>query len=130
MINTLNIGKYVHAVLTRDEQLQALIGSKVYPLVADNDTKFPFVVYKRVSVIASNNKDIYHQDDATVEINIITDRYSTGVQIASLIRSILEKRNVEFEDMCITDCILSQASEEYEDGFVQKLQFQMTIIKN
>jgi hypothetical protein len=55
MIDTLNIGKYIYSVLKFTN-----IG--VYPLVADNDAKYPFIVYRRIGMVSSGCKDGYYED--------------------------------------------------------------------
>jgi len=72
MIDTLNIGKYIYSVLKFTDV-------EVYPLVADNDAKFPFIVYKRIGMATSGCKDGYYEDEVTFEIAIVTDTYFRGV---------------------------------------------------
>ena len=62
MIDTLNIGKYIYSRLSQIE------GVKSYPLVADNDAKLPFIVYKRVNLESSGSKDGYYEDKVTMEV--------------------------------------------------------------
>ncbi len=56
MIDTLNIGKYIYSVLKNGTDVE------VYPLVADNDAKFPFIVYKRENLVSERCKDGYYED--------------------------------------------------------------------
>ena len=77
MINTLNIGKYIYTTLQQSEDITC----KVYPLVADNDAKYPFIIYKRVNLLSSDVKDGIIQDDVTIEIVVVSDKYSVGVDI-------------------------------------------------
>jgi len=72
MIDTLNIGKYIYSALK-------FTNVDVYPLIADNDAKFPFIIYKRNSMVSSGCKDGYYEDEVSFEVNIITDTYFKGV---------------------------------------------------
>ena len=56
MIDTLNLGKYIYSKLSQIE------GVKSYPLIADNDAKFPFIVYKRENLVSNGCKDGYYED--------------------------------------------------------------------
>jgi hypothetical protein len=87
MINTLNIGKYVFSILNNSKDIKC----KVYPLIADNDAKFPFIVYRRMNLISYTTKDGLQEDDVTVEIIVVSDKYSDSIEIATTIRTLLEK---------------------------------------
>lgn len=69
----LEVGKVIYSLLTNDKELNKLINKKVYPLIADADTTFPFIVYKRTSVDPTTSKDVYiTKESATIEIVIAT----------------------------------------------------------
>lgn len=125
MIDTLNIGKYIYSILKQIE------GVDVNPLVADNETKFPFMVYKRTSLISSGCKDGYYEDKAIIEVVVVSDKYHKGVEIATKVRELLEVQHTTFEDMEINDTTLILASEDYSNNaFIQRMQFELTINKN
>ena len=123
MINTLNIGKYIYNTLTQSEDITC----KVYPLVADNDAKYPFIIYKRVNLLSDVCKDGTYEDDVTVEVVVVTDKYSVGVEIANKVRELLEIQHIRYDDMEINDTKLVLATEEYNNGYVQRMQYQMKI---
>lgn len=127
MINTLQIGKYINFVLSNSSDIQC----EVYPLIADNDAKYPFIIYRRVNLSSNGNKDGYYEDDVTMEITVVSDKYSDSVDIATEIRNLLERQSVNYEDLEINDTTLSLATEEYSNNaYVQRLQFTSTINKN
>ena len=122
MINTLNIGQYIYSTLKQID------GVGVYPLVAENGTKYPFLVYRRNNLISSSNKDGYFEDTVDVEITIVTDKYSKGVEIATEVRKLLEVPEVSFDDMLISETAVTMAAEEYSDNaFIQRMQFNMKV---
>lgn len=124
MIDTLNIGKYIYNTLNQSENITC----KIYPLVADNDAKFPFIIYKRVNLNSLMCKDGLYEDEATVEISVVTDKYSIGIEIANQVRELLESQILNYQGLEITESRLMQASEEYNNGaFVQRLQFNFKI---
>lgn len=123
MINTLNIGKYIYTTLQESEDITC----RIYPLVADNDAKYPFIIYKRVNLLSSDAKDGVFQDDATIEINVVSDKYSIGVDIATKVRELLEKEHVTFQDLEIDDCKIVLATEEYNSAFIQRMQFNLKV---
>ena len=123
MINTLNIGKYIYTTLHQSEDITC----KVYPLVADNDAKYPFIIYKRVNLLSSDVKDGIIEDDVTIEIVVVSDKYSVGVDIATKVRELLEKEHVTFQEMEIDDCKIVLATEEFNNAFVQRMQFNFKV---
>lgn len=123
MINTLNLGKYIFNTLTNSDTIKC----KVYPLVADNDAKFPFIIYKRANLNSSRCKDGTFQDDATIEIDVITDKYSVGVDIANEVRKLLEIQHTVYDGMEINDVDLIMATEEYNNAYIQRMQFNYKI---
>lgn len=126
MIDTLDIGKYIYNSITND----ASINVKAYPLVADNNAKYPFVVYRRVNLISSTCKDGVYEDEAVIELIIVSDKYSVGVDIAQAIRRKLERQCVIYEDLEINDGNITLATEEWsENAYVQRIQFTFKINK-
>lgn len=127
MINTLNIGKYIYHVLTNSNDIKC----KVYPLVADNDAKFPFIVYRRINLVSSASKDGVFEDDVTVEIVVVCDKYSDSINIATTIRNLLERQSVVFDNLEINDGVLTLANEEFNNNtYIQRLQFNFKINNN
>lgn len=127
MINTLEIGKYINNILANNQDIQDL-GAKVYPLIADNDAKFPFIIYKRVGLVSQICKDGTYQDNVSVEIKIVSDKYSVGVQLANIVRSLLQRPYMQYGDFEINDVTIDYASEDFlENAFIQTMQLTLKI---
>lgn len=120
----LEIGKAIYNILIE------LGNINVYPLVADNGAKFPFIVYRRTGLVPSNTKDRYnYQELATVEIIIAADNYQDSIQNAVRVKGCLEKTRGRYNNVDISEIKLIGASEEYLDNaFVQKLTFAIEIL--
>lgn len=120
-MTTLQIGKIIKTLLLSNEQLVSYIGDKVYPLIADNSTTFPFIIYRRSAIEKSSTKDDA-DESVNVEIYIVCERYDESISIAEEVRKSVEHRKGKFEDLYIDDIIITDASESYEgDAFVQYL---------
>ena len=63
MIDSLGIGKVIYKLLK---------DFTTYPLVADNNAKYPFLVYKRSNVTSSSSKDGIYEDTVDISITIVT----------------------------------------------------------
>ena len=118
---SLQIGKAIYNKLSNDKNITNRVGKKIYPLIADVDTTFPFIIYKRTGIIPADSKDRFiYSEEVYVEVVIASDKYNESIEIADLVRSTLTtgKYN-EIKDIQITD-----ADEDYiEDTFIQNLTF-------
>lgn len=99
------------------------LGDKVFPLVANPNTTFPFLVYRRIGYQPRSNKD-YMGEIVTLELNIATESYQEGVDIANQVADILQNKETEI----IEDIQLMNVSEMYlQDTFIQNLQFRIEL---
>lgn len=123
MKNGLLIGRLIYKLLSESEQLSA-IKKKIFPLVANSDTTYPFIVYSRTSLNVLYCKDGIVEDTIEVQVLAVSDNYVESLEVANKIRSILELMRYKDEDVCVTECKLSSVTEEFvEDAFVQRLNF-------
>lgn len=126
-MKSLEIGRIVKNILSQDTQLSRQIGTKIFPLVADKGTSFPFIVYRRDGVTPSSNKDslVY---DVTVRMSLIiaSSDYKQGLDLLSrTIDTLL--RELPKETSC-TDIEILDTSEEYrDDTFLQLLSIGINI---
>ena len=47
---SLQVGKAIYNILSNDAKVIDGVGHKIYPLIADTGTTFPFIVYRRTSI--------------------------------------------------------------------------------
>lgn len=130
MIDTLNIGAYIYDILSKDTELNSMLGKagNIYPLVADNNVYGSFIVYRRTNIVTDTTKDFCFEDSTLVELTVISDNYSNSIELASRIRKLLERQHYKFDKLDINDGHIVSASEEYSGNmYVQKLTFAMTI---
>ena len=127
-MKSLEIGRIVKNILSQDTQLSRQIGTKIFPLVADKGTSFPFIVYRREGVIhPSSNKDSL-VFDVTVRMSLIiaSSDYKQGLDLLSRTLDTLQ-RELPKETSC-TDIEILDTSEEYrDDTFLQLLSIGINI---
>ena len=118
----IEVGKAIKAIL---EDID-----KVYPLVADAGTTFPFIVYRRSSLRPASTKDRYnYSETATVEIIVASNSYPESINIALQVKDLLVGTRGVYCDINIGEITLINAEEDYlEDSFIQKLTFNIEII--
>ena len=129
MTNSILIGKAIYNVLMEDETIQSYVSGRVFPLVAEQSTNYPFIVYWRNSVQSVNyTKDGYGEDSVDFTVLAVSDKYQVSIFIANLIRMVLEKRRIISEDMLITNVRLVGIDESWSDNaYIQTLNFQCTV---
>lgn len=125
MDNSILIGKYIYKLLTEDEVLaQIVTPKKIFPLVANAETTYPFIVYSRTGLNVEYCKDGIVEDTVEIQVIAVSDKYIESLEVANQIRKILELRRFKDENVFIKDCRLSSVYEEYiENAFVQKVTF-------
>lgn len=129
MVNSIFIGKVIYNILSTNSLLTPLVGNKIYPLVAEQTTEYPFIVYFRDNITNKTyTKDGYCEDLVTFTINCVSTDYSEGLEIANEVRKCLEKRKIESEYMTIFNCRINSIDESFTDNaYVQTLSFTCTI---
>lgn len=77
-------------ILLEDERLTNLIGDKIFPLFAKENTKGDIVLYARDEYSLEYTKMGIAFQSCKVYINVVSDDYDRGQQIAELIFDILQ----------------------------------------
>ena len=120
---SLQIGKAIYHILSNDTDVVDRVQNKIYPLIADVDTTFPFIIYKRTGITPADSKDRFiYSEDVYVDVVIASDKYNESIEIADLVRTALLKGGYDG----IKDIDLTDADEDYiEDTFIQTLTFKI-----
>lgn len=104
------VGKELTALLIADSTVQKLVDNKVFPLVANAGTTFPFIVYRRNGYRPYSNKD-YTDEVVYIELAVLSDNYIDSVQIADAVGNALDNKTTE----TIDEIIIENASEEFNN---------------
>ena len=125
-MNSLKVGKEIYSHLKENKSLTDIVGNKIYPIIVEKDTNYPFIVYKRSNVIPDYTKDYHFKDDVIVDIICVSNHYVESVEIASLVRESLEDKRIGD----INSIRLESADEDFvDDAYIQTLTFNLTINK-
>lgn len=129
MINTLLIGKVIYKMLSQDSVLQGLVGDKIYPIVAENSTTFPYIVYFRTAIQNLGiTKDGYIEDLCNYSIIVVSNDYEQSLEIANNVRRVMQGLKIDAEFITIYNNKLISAEENYsDDAFVQRLNFECKV---
>lgn len=132
MVNSIKIGKVIYSLLSASgSTLQSYVGNRIYPLIAEQTTTFPFLVYYRTNITSNtSNKDGIYSDTVSFTVSCVATEYSDSIEIANEVRKTLEKRKITDELMTIYNCHITSIDESFtENAYVQTLQFECDVEK-
>ena len=129
MDNSILVGKHIRNILVGDETLsQYLQSGQITALVANENTTFPFIVFSRTGLTQSYTKDGLLESNITFEIDCVSTDYVESLEIANIVRNLLECKCYTDEELYIKQIILSAVNEDYMyDAYVQRLTFSMVV---
>ena len=129
MTNSILIGKTIYNKITEDEEIQSFVSGRVYPLIAEQSSSFPFIIYWRNSIQSSNyTKDGFNEDFVEFTVVAVSENYTQSLLIANRLRKILEVRKITGEDIVISDIKMVDIDESWsENSYVQTLNFTCTV---
>ncbi len=113
------IGSKIKEILTNNSEVIKYIKNKVFPIVANNGTDIPFVIYRRFNYEPQSNKD-YKGESAEFEVRVVANKYEDSVKIADAVGDALN----DYKDNDVEQIRLITSNEDYIDEvFVQTLNF-------
>lgn len=103
------------------KQIEA-VGDRVFPIVANEGTKYPFIVFERSGIDDTSTKDGIADLQITYSVRIVSSTYYEGLRILD---TAIEKLNrMQSAHGFTYHFQLQGASEEStDDGFIQTLTF-------
>lgn len=130
MIQSILIPKIVYEALKNDVKLNEYIKQRIFPMIAEFGTQFPYVAYSRTYITPTYTKDFYTEDTVGIEIIVASDDYLESLAIANQVRSIFECKTLKTPELTIAQISLSSVTEAYDDqanAFVQRLAFDFKV---
>ena len=96
MESSISINKHIFSILTSDKSLKEMVGTKIFPIVADDDVKFPYIILERTSITPYTYKGGVGYDKVTFQIKIADSDYINTINIAEKVRELLEFRTSSY----------------------------------
>jgi hypothetical protein len=81
-MHALELNIEIYNILKNDAMLSALVGDRIFPLVAQNGTTTPFLIYNRSDVTSALTKDGRIDQSVQTTIDIVASTYMQGIEIA------------------------------------------------
>ena len=63
-----------------------MVDGNIFPLIAEINTTFPFIVYKREAVTPQYTKDYWTSDEVMINVMVASNDYVQSIEIADLVR--------------------------------------------
>lgn len=123
-----DVGAEIKKILEKNEELTSILIDKdgvtrIFPIIAEAGTMFPFVTYKRVAYTPNSTKD-YRGERVFVDFAVCSTTYAQGLNIANMIANTLER----YETTIIDETRVTNLSEDYiYDTYVQYLSVEMVL---
>lgn len=125
---SLQVGKAIYTLLSSNQQLVSMVDGNIFPLIAEINTTFPFIVYKREAVTPQYTKDYWTSDEVMINVMVASNDYVESIEIADLVRQSLDQKQGEYSGIKIRDLRLIQADEDFiDDTYIQYLTFKIKI---
>ena len=122
-MKNIEIGKDILRLLLEDEELTKIVDNKVFPIIGNASTTFPFIIYQRSGYQPNDNKD-YQGEKVTVDFVCCSTRYEESLQIVNLVL----KRLIHVETEIIEDAMATNMYENYlQDTYCQFLTITFTL---
>ena len=129
MTQSILLTKCIRKFLLDNKELMKVVKpTSIFPIVANANTKYPYIVMQRTGIRASYSKAGITEDNVTLEIITISNDYSQSIDIAQLIRETIDGKRYRSDEIEIDDIEVESITEEFVDNaYLQRLVFSMKI---
>lgn len=125
---TLKVGAAVRTLLEANDELTSLVGNKIFPVAAQEDTLRPFLIYQRTGLNPAYTKDAREYDSVFMGITIVSETYSGSIAVASAVIKALEHKRGVYAGLNIDDIMLADSNESADEiNYIQDLEFEIFI---
>ena len=95
-----------------------LVDTHCYPLIAEQSTEYPFIIYRSSSTAPNSSKDGIYEWEHSVEISIVDEEYDTCCDILEAVCN----RLLAMEGSDVDEVILDSISEDFiENAYVKNV---------
>lgn len=113
----INIGSYIYS------NIGDLVDTHCYPLVAEQSTVLPFIIYKSSSTAPNSSKDGIYEWEHNVEISIVDIEYDS---CCSILENVVNRLLAMEDTAPIAEVVIDSISEDFiEDAYVKTLNVRL-----
>lgn len=103
----------IYKLLSEDEEVMGKV-TKIYPVIADV-AELPYIYYRRFDGEYTPVKTGVGADTSIVEINCCAEDYESAVDLAELVRKVLDGRSASDQEMTMRVCRYVRSEDVYQD---------------
>tara|TARA_R100001163_G_scaffold12315_5_gene11447 strand:- start:843 stop:1232 length:390 start_codon:yes stop_codon:yes gene_type:complete len=89
----MKVGAAIYSLLVNDSAVAAIVGTRIYPELAEEGASAPYIVYSVVSNTPSDTKDGTPIDEAQLEIFSVGSTYAAANDLADKVRAALDRKS-------------------------------------
>ena len=89
----MKVGAAIYSLLVNDSAVSAIVGTRIYPELAEEGASAPYVVYSVVSNTPSDTKEGTPIDEAQLEIFSVGNTYAAANDLADKVRAALDRKS-------------------------------------
>ena len=89
----MKVGAAIYSLLVNDSAVSAIVGTRIYPELAEEGASAPYIVYSVVSNTPSDTKDGTPIDEAQLEIFSVGNTYAAANDLADKVRAALDRKS-------------------------------------
>ncbi len=89
----MKVGAAIYSLLVNDSAVAAIVGTRIYPELAEEGASAPYIVYSVVSNTPSDTKEGTPIDEAQLEIFSVGNTYAAANDLADKVRAALDRKS-------------------------------------
>jgi hypothetical protein len=118
----IKIGKVIYNILSGSTEISNLVDDKIYPIVIPENTSLPTITYERRLLTETTKDNNFYT--VNFDINVYTDNYKDGIDIADKVDGVLNSFTDEIDDYFIQLIYNDGIDEMFNSGvYIQKLTY-------
>ena len=113
----INIGNYIYS------NIGDLVNTHCYPLIADQSTEYPFIIYRSNSTAPNSSKDGIYEWEHNVEISIVDEEYDSCCQI---LENVINRLLAMEDNAPIAEVAIDTINEDFiENAYVKTVNVRL-----
>lgn len=95
----ISVISYLYDKLQNNGDVSSYVNDRIFPLVAEEGTDYPYLIMKLESILPQYTKDGRIYDVITVSVTVYAKDYKTVTQIQEIVRNLLESNSFKLDSL-------------------------------
>jgi len=112
----MEVGKGIFKLLKDNSDVNALVGTRIFPMVARQGTDFPFIIYDVLTDDPTDYKEgVSSLDTTSVMVSVYSETYSQAADLAKKVRTALDRQSITIDGAVIIQSIKYDGYNDFFD---------------